>query len=424
MPTYTLSETTYARLMQMLADRDGGGIAPTRRPRAPVIAVVYCESATAAGGDDVGDMSYPGVITSANATDEAPADVTGCWLTVYGDDFAPAVPVEGRPYLCLVAGDIELDGETRQRAFGVAAEAGGGSSSSWKIPARVMATGNVTIATDLEDGDTLNGVTLATGDRVFLPFQSTAADNGIYVVPASGGASRAADAATGADLLGAVVFVSEGTDYADSVWRCVTDAPILTGVTATVWNRLDNPTTTKGDIVVHNGTEDVRHPVGTNGYVLMADSTAAAGVKWDTPATVITAGGGATWVKFTKTYLDFAVAAMSHNSTIFTLAPFDVIHCCVMRLTTRFSTGTPRSFPMTVGDANHSPTYWCSGLQTDQPVTGTTFASGVGGGTPTEGPLDFSGGVAVYAQVTNFAVNLDTLTQGEVDIWFLVSTLP
>lgn len=41
-----------------------------------------------------------------------------------------------------------------------------------------------------------------------------------------------------------------------------------------------SPLTTKGDLVVNNGTNDVRLPVGTNGQLLTADSTAAEGVTW------------------------------------------------------------------------------------------------------------------------------------------------
>lgn len=49
-----------------------------------------------------------------------------------------------------------------------------------------------------------------------------------------------------------------------------------------------SPLTTKGDLIAHNGTNDVRLAVGTNGYVLTADSTAASGVAW------AAATGGAT----------------------------------------------------------------------------------------------------------------------------------
>jgi hypothetical protein len=46
------------------------------------------------------------------------------------------------------------------------------------------------------------------------------------------------------------------------------------------------PTTIKGDLIVHNGTDNIRVPVGTDTHVLTADSTLAAGVKW------AAAGGG------------------------------------------------------------------------------------------------------------------------------------
>ena len=48
------------------------------------------------------------------------------------------------------------------------------------------------------------------------------------------------------------------------------------------FNALD-PLTTKGDVLVNNGTNSVRLPVGTNNQVLTADSAQASGVKWATP---------------------------------------------------------------------------------------------------------------------------------------------
>lgn len=94
-----------------------------------------------------------------------------------------------------------------------------GATPSGGVPvARVMGTGNVVIASALENGDTLNGVTLVTGDTVLLAFQTTAAENGLYTVPASGAASRHSSYSTWASLVGITVAVAEGTVGADTLW--------------------------------------------------------------------------------------------------------------------------------------------------------------------------------------------------------------
>jgi hypothetical protein len=89
---------------------------------------------------------------------------------------------------------------------------------SWKQAARVATTGNVALATALAAGQVVDGVTLVAGDRVLVRAQTAAAENGVYVVPASGAASRAADMDVAAEFGGATVFVQEGTANADSGW--------------------------------------------------------------------------------------------------------------------------------------------------------------------------------------------------------------
>jgi hypothetical protein len=56
------------------------------------------------------------------------------------------------------------------------------------------------------------------------------------------------------------------------------------------------PTTSKGDLIVNNGTANVRQAVGADTYVLTADSTTASGVKWAAAAAsgVSTFSGGST----------------------------------------------------------------------------------------------------------------------------------
>lgn len=62
-----------------------------------------------------------------------------------------------------------------------------------KQSVRVAASTNINISNGLENGDTVDGIVLATGDRVLLMGQTAPAQNGIYVVVASGAASRSLD---------------------------------------------------------------------------------------------------------------------------------------------------------------------------------------------------------------------------------------
>lgn len=83
-----------------------------------------------------------------------------------------------------------------------------------KAAARAASLADVDISSELEDGDVLDGVTLATGDRVLLKDQADATENGIYIVAVSGAASRAPDfdSLTPIDEInGAWLPVQEGT---------------------------------------------------------------------------------------------------------------------------------------------------------------------------------------------------------------------
>jgi len=108
---------------------------------------------------------------------------------------------------------------------------------SWKQAVRAASTANGTLATAFENGDTLDGVSLVTGDRILLKDQSSGAENGIYVVAASGAPSRSTDADTGAELVNATVYVSEGTANADTQWTCTTNATITPGSTSLTFAR-------------------------------------------------------------------------------------------------------------------------------------------------------------------------------------------
>ncbi len=82
-------------------------------------------------------------------------------------------------------------------------------------------TGNIVIATALNNGDTLDGVTLSDGDRVLVKDQSTASQNGIYVVGSS--PARAVDLAAGSDAAGMFTFIEQGRVNADNGFVCTSN---------------------------------------------------------------------------------------------------------------------------------------------------------------------------------------------------------
>ena len=93
-------------------------------------------------------------------------------------------------------------------------------------------TTNVALATALENGDVLDGITLATGNRILVKNQTTQSENGIYTVNASGQPSRAADFDTATEVdSGDFVFVYSGTANAGTGW-VQTNRPATIGTDA------------------------------------------------------------------------------------------------------------------------------------------------------------------------------------------------
>ena len=84
---------------------------------------------------------------------------------------------------------------------------------------KAATTANITLATAVENGDVLDGVTLATGDRILVKNQTTTSQNGIYIVAATGAPTRATDFDTAAEVdSGDFVFVDQGTTQANTGW--------------------------------------------------------------------------------------------------------------------------------------------------------------------------------------------------------------
>jgi hypothetical protein len=148
----------------------------------------------------------------------------------------------------------------------------------WKASVRAATTANVTLASDLENGDTLDGVTLATGDRVLVKNQSTGSQNGIYVVKVSGAPDRSTDADTGAELTSNfAVFVEEGTVNADQGYVLTNDGAITVGTTALTFTQF----TGLGQVVAGDGlskTGNTLNVTAGTGITITGDAVTNSGV--------------------------------------------------------------------------------------------------------------------------------------------------
>ena len=127
-----------------------------------------------------------------------------------------------------------------------------------KQSVRVATTEPINLASDLEAGDEIDGVTLVAGDRVLVKNQSTASENGIYVAVASGAASRSSDANGTADTgeltAGSFTFVEEGTVNSDKGFVLSTNGTITIGVSAINWTQFSGAGSfTAGDGLSQSG---------------------------------------------------------------------------------------------------------------------------------------------------------------------------
>nr|WP_293836818.1 hypothetical protein [uncultured Arsenicibacter sp.] len=125
------------------------------------------------------------------------------------------------------------------------------SGMRWKDAARVGSTTNIS----LSGLQTIDGVTVAAGDRVAVMGQTTGSQNGIYVA-ASGAWARSEDANTSAEVFAMSFFVSEGTNNGNKVYVCTTDAPISLGSTALAFSLIGSSTSfTQGTGILISGNQ-------------------------------------------------------------------------------------------------------------------------------------------------------------------------
>jgi hypothetical protein len=178
------------------------------------------------------------------------------------------------------------------------------SGLSWKDSVRVATTANVALASGgIANGVSIDGVTLATGDRVLVKSQSSGAENGVYVAPASGAASRADDANTAADIQGMAVLVEQGTAAAGTQWTLTTDPPITLGTTALTFAQFGMSVTYTWGGGIGESANTISVAAG-NGLTQETD-----GLALTAPVSVANGGTGAITTAAAKTSLGFTTKA-------------------------------------------------------------------------------------------------------------------
>ena len=150
-----------------------------------------------------------------------------------------------------------------------------------RVIARVASTANVNISTGLENGDTLDGVTLVTGNRVLLKDQSTASQNGLYIVVASGAASRDTEFDIISEIAGQLILVSEGTTHADDLFLCTTDTSATLGSSSISYTQVfpSSGGTVTSVAVADSGSSEFTvtgSPITSSGTISLAVNSIAA----------------------------------------------------------------------------------------------------------------------------------------------------
>jgi hypothetical protein len=153
-----------------------------------------------------------------------------------------------------------------------------------KASVRAATTGNIT----LSGTQTIDGVSVISGDRVLVKDQTTASQNGIYVV-AAGSWTRSSDCdnTPGTEVSsGMFTFVEEGTINGQSGWVLITTGTITIGTTALSFSLFTvSSSIAAGAGIIKNGNQfDVNVANGItiiSDAVQLASTVAGAGLTYD-----------------------------------------------------------------------------------------------------------------------------------------------
>jgi hypothetical protein len=208
-------------------------------PSSPVAGQVWYNTTS-------GKLEYRG--NGATVEPTARASHTGTQTASTISDFASTVQATRLDQFAAPTASVGLNG---QRVTGLADPVSAQDAATkgyvdaavngtdWKQSVRAATTGDIV----LSGLHTVDGITLAVGDRVLVKEQASMEDNGLYVV-ASGAWTRTSDADSNAKVTsGLSVMVEEGLTQADTQWRMIVDGAIEVGNTGLQFAQIGAGTT-------------------------------------------------------------------------------------------------------------------------------------------------------------------------------------
>jgi hypothetical protein len=163
-----------------------------------------------------------------------------------------------------------------------------------KNSVKAATTANIT----LSNTQTIDGVALSVGDRVLVKDQTTASQNGIYVV-ASSSWTRSTDADAPAELNpGTFVFVEQGTINDNTGFVVVSDSVVTIGTDDINWTLFS----ASGTLIAGNG-------LSKNGYTLEVNVAGSGGIELSSDALQLKS-------TIAGTGLDYASGVLSLETTL------------------------------------------------------------------------------------------------------------
>ena len=210
-----------------------------------------------------------------------------------------------------------------------------------KQSVRAATTAAINLASDLNNGDVLDGVTLVTGDRILVKNQVSASENGIYVATASGAASRSSDANgtvdTGELKPGTFTFVEEGTVNSDKGFVVSTNGTITVGSTGITWAQFSGAGSFEAGDGLSQSGNTINVNVTANRTAITADAidisanyvgqssittlgTVTTGIWNSTDIAVADGGTGASTAADARTNLGIKTSATAATTSVSTLS--------------------------------------------------------------------------------------------------------